>query len=79
MTPRLTFSLLCDKNRFFIAKRVQDCHISTNPKKERKKESVESKKERKRESERYRSLPILLKLFAANAAIIQQCTCSKFT
>ena len=56
MTQPLTFSLLCDKNRLFIAK--PNCRIAIFP-------------ATNRTEERYPSLLILLKYIAVNAAIIQ--------
>ena len=62
MTPPLAFSLLCDKNRLFGAKRnagMRCFHKQTGRKKERKKDIY---------IYLYHGLLILLKYYAADAA-----------
>ena len=60
MTPPMMFSLLCDEKGYLEQSELQECHISTNRK-------TDGQKEGKKEG--YRSLLILLKYYAANAAI----------
>ena len=60
-SPPLTFSLLCDESRLFIAQRTAGLLYFHKPK-ERKTES---------NTERHLSLLIILKYFAINAAIKQ--------